>query len=242
MIGINNKTLSAQVKNVLIDMIKDMEFMSKLPSEQKLAEQFGVSRNTVHEALKALEYQGLVIFRRGTGTFVTKYSSSENIRYNISTLDSTTKIISEHGYTPGTKELKFEIKVAPTTVSKKLGSNEPLKVLYIERVRTADGKPIIYVEDYIRYTDGMLEDFEKNLDMALLKFLEAYNPISFSNCSIHSVISNRKLMDKLSLTEEKALLLLEQIHYSSKGDPIFYSDSFFLTGEIEFNLIRRHND
>lgn len=43
---------------------------SKLPSERDLAERFKVSRPTVREAMLALELQGLVEARRGSGIFV----------------------------------------------------------------------------------------------------------------------------------------------------------------------------
>jgi GntR family transcriptional repressor for pyruvate dehydrogenase complex len=42
----------------------------QLPSERELAETFRVSRTSVREALRALESQGLVISRTGTGNFV----------------------------------------------------------------------------------------------------------------------------------------------------------------------------
>jgi len=42
----------------------------RLPNERQLAEQFGVSRTVVREALKALKQEGLVEVRPGLGTFV----------------------------------------------------------------------------------------------------------------------------------------------------------------------------
>lgn len=235
-----NKTLSSQVKEVIIDMINSSEFMSKLPSEQKLATELGVSRNTVREALKALENEGLVISRHGVGTFVTRYNGSENIRYNIATLDSTTKIITDHGYTPGTKSVYYDVRMSSDYIAKLLGSDTPLKILYIERVRTANGNPIIFVKDYIPYKEGMLEKYAKMKDESLFNFVNNYRSVSFSNCSIHAVLSDEQIMDKLELDEPKALLLLKQTHYSSRGIPVFYSDSYFITEKLEFNLIRRY--
>ena len=42
----------------------------RLPSERVLAEQFQVSRSSVREAIRSLELQGLVISKRGSGTFI----------------------------------------------------------------------------------------------------------------------------------------------------------------------------
>ncbi len=42
----------------------------RLPSERSLAEQFGVSRSSVREAIRSLELQGLVRSKRGSGTFI----------------------------------------------------------------------------------------------------------------------------------------------------------------------------
>jgi GntR family transcriptional regulator, transcriptional repressor for pyruvate dehydrogenase complex len=42
----------------------------RLPSERDLAEQFQVSRSSVREAIRSLELQGLVVSRRGSGTFI----------------------------------------------------------------------------------------------------------------------------------------------------------------------------
>jgi GntR family phosphonate transport system transcriptional regulator len=43
---------------------------SRLPGEAALAERFGVNRHTVRAALKALDREGLVRARQGSGTFV----------------------------------------------------------------------------------------------------------------------------------------------------------------------------
>ena len=42
----------------------------RLPSERGLAEQFKVSRSSVREAIRSLELQGLVVSKRGSGTFI----------------------------------------------------------------------------------------------------------------------------------------------------------------------------
>lgn len=44
----------------------------RLPAERELAEQFKVSRSSVREAMQALELQGLVVSKRGSGTFISR--------------------------------------------------------------------------------------------------------------------------------------------------------------------------
>lgn len=63
---------------------KEIEPGTKLPSEAELINQFGVSRQTLREALRALELQGLLEIRAGAGggAFVTEVSLS-TIRMNL---------------------------------------------------------------------------------------------------------------------------------------------------------------
>ena len=42
----------------------------RIPAEPELVEQFGVGRNTIREAVRALEYSGMLVPRRGDGTYV----------------------------------------------------------------------------------------------------------------------------------------------------------------------------
>jgi GntR family transcriptional repressor for pyruvate dehydrogenase complex len=42
----------------------------RLPSERALAQAFGVGRSTLREAIRVLEFAGLLAVRPGTGTFV----------------------------------------------------------------------------------------------------------------------------------------------------------------------------
>ncbi len=64
------KMISTQMEESIFK--GDLKEGEKLPSEQQLAEQAGVGRRAIREALKILEYKGLIETRKGAGSFVTR--------------------------------------------------------------------------------------------------------------------------------------------------------------------------
>jgi GntR family transcriptional repressor for pyruvate dehydrogenase complex len=74
------RKLYQQVAMTLAQTIRSSAYKpgQRLPSERDLAEQFGVSRPTVREAMIALEIRGLVEARHGSGIYVTQTPEVEN--------------------------------------------------------------------------------------------------------------------------------------------------------------------
>lgn len=60
----------------------DLKVGDQLPAERELAEQFGVSRTAVREAVKALREKGIVEAFPGRGTFITS-GTSQGIRQSL---------------------------------------------------------------------------------------------------------------------------------------------------------------
>jgi GntR family transcriptional repressor for pyruvate dehydrogenase complex len=65
--------ISAQIQRLIIE--GGLTPGEKLPSERELAEQFGVSRTVIREAVKLLQMKGLVRVVSGSGTYVSHVSS-----------------------------------------------------------------------------------------------------------------------------------------------------------------------
>ena len=65
-----------------------LEHGAKLPSERAMAEQFKVSRSSVREAIRSLELQGLVVAKRGSGTFINTQDLDSVVALLASTLSS----------------------------------------------------------------------------------------------------------------------------------------------------------
>ena len=78
-------SLSGRAADEITEMIARQRFLpgDKLPNELELAEELGVSRTTLREALRILSTRGLVEAHRGVGTFVTR---SETIHADFDVL------------------------------------------------------------------------------------------------------------------------------------------------------------
>lgn len=86
-------------KNIA-DQINDMIFLQKkykpndkLPNEHKLAEELGVSRTTIREAVKTLVANGVLTIERGRGTFVTAQPGAQSDPFGMSYLEDKKKLV-----------------------------------------------------------------------------------------------------------------------------------------------------
>ncbi|MBA1336934.1 MAG: hypothetical protein HPY66_3370 [Firmicutes bacterium] len=77
--------VAEQIKNLIEE--GKLKTGERLPSERELANQFGVSRSTVREALTALEILGMIEVKTGLGTFVSIPSAREHTDVVIEDLD-----------------------------------------------------------------------------------------------------------------------------------------------------------
>ncbi|WP_338379169.1 GntR family transcriptional regulator, partial [Enterococcus faecium] len=116
----------------------------KLPSEFDLAKKLGVSRATLREALRILEEENVIIRRHGVGTFV---HSRPVFTSGIEQLNSVTYMIEQVGMKPGTVFLSSTV-VGPSDEDLRRFNCSPEEDIHvIERVRTADGDPVVYCVD-----------------------------------------------------------------------------------------------
>ncbi len=89
------ETLTSQLIRTLTERIATgaLKPGDKLPSEQELIEQFGVSRTVVREAISSLRAAGLVATQQGVGAFVLQ-AAAEPFRIDENSLDLIKEVIS----------------------------------------------------------------------------------------------------------------------------------------------------
>lgn len=72
-----------------------VEVGEKIPNEYELAQQFGVGRSTVREAVKGLVTRGILEVRRGSGTFVISHHSLKEDPLGLARLEDKYKLALE---------------------------------------------------------------------------------------------------------------------------------------------------
>ena len=82
---VESETKFSQIARQILAAIEKGEYkpVDRLPSEREIAEQMGVSRNAVREALKSLQVLEVVTARTGAGTFATDLAGSKSLRKDV---------------------------------------------------------------------------------------------------------------------------------------------------------------
>lgn len=125
-----------------------------LPSENELAERFGVNRHTVRRAVDDLVSEGLLERRHGRGTFVLDAPAD----YVLGSGSRFTETFESLGRTAGTRILrKLEIPARGGVAARlRLAENDP--VVWIESLRLADDRPICVISHFLpqrAFDDGL---------------------------------------------------------------------------------------
>ncbi|SES76754.1 transcriptional regulator, GntR family [Oceanobacillus limi] len=208
----------------------------KLPSEFQLSKKLGVSRATLREALRILEEDNVVTRKHGVGTFVNQkpiFSSG------IEQLTSVTDMIEQFGRNPGSQYLSTDI-MEPTEEERRQFSPKEISILAkIERVRTADGEPVVFCIDQVP-KDYIPLDLVKYED-SLFKLLEdhANKRVTYAVTYIEPVSYHDRIYKILNCDPNQPLLLLKQMHYTEDDEPVLYSSNYFRSDVFSFYVLRK---
>jgi GntR family transcriptional regulator len=117
-------------------------------TEREICARFKVSRPTANKALSNLVSEGILEFRKGIGTFV----RGGVLDYDLSSLVSFTGKAAAAGKRPTTRVLSYEVIAAKSAlpgVAAALRVGEGDWLYAVERLRLADGVPVILEKRYV---------------------------------------------------------------------------------------------
>ncbi|WP_058307756.1 GntR family transcriptional regulator [Gracilibacillus massiliensis] len=208
----------------------------KLPTEYELAKELDVTRKEIKDAFSILEEENILIRRPGVGVFV---HTKPILSSGIEQLGSVTEMIRKSGKVPGVQYISADI-TEPTDEDKR--RFEPLEIeqfAQLERVRTADGEPVVYCIDRVDHRVMPLEliHSQESIFQALKTY--AKKEIDYAVAYIEPIGYHERISPILNCEPDQALLLLRQMHYTKENEPVLYSANFFRADVFSFYVLRK---
>jgi GntR family transcriptional regulator len=227
-----HQQLLAKLRGLILD--RTFPPGAQFLTERDVAERYRTSRPTANKVLSSLVSEGLLEIRRGAGTFV-----RENLLdYDLERLVSFTDKALASRRQPGTRVIAFR-KVAlarlPPHAASALNARDGEAFLFIERLRLADERPVIFEQ---RYVPLKLCPRMKRADAA--GSLYAYWTrrlklrIAGADESIRAINLDARIASHLSLPEGRACLLVTATGFLDGGVPLWHEETIYNSEEYEF--------
>ena len=210
-----------QIKHEIKNWIVDGEFGpgDKIPSENKLAERFGVSRLTIRQSISQLIQEGFLISRKGEGTFVT----ADKELINSFSLEFTGFMDDLFYQTSKSKTKSADMKEieAPKRIKERLELKEDERVIKVRRVRFMNGKPFALTTNYLTLEIGRKIIKKDLLVKPLLQILELDLGVNFTEAfqTIEASFADQDLAEMLEVPFGSPILLVERIMYTARRKP-----------------------
>lgn len=234
------KRLSFRVRDDLLSRISSGRIPpgSKLPPEPALAEELGVSRPTLREALRSLEEDGFVTRTSGAGTYATH---RPRLRNNLDVNFGVTEAIRASGMEPGTSQSSVHTDGASDEEAATLDLHPGDPVVRLERVRTADGDAVVLSVDVVSASRlAAAELTSMPLDGSVYELLEQHGaPVEHGVVTVEPAKADRTLAKRLGVKSGALLMYMRQIDYGREGEPLLLSHEHHLAEAFEFTVVRR---
>lgn len=227
--------LYIQLKDIIKSAITSGEFKPemKIPSEDDFSQRYRVSRITVRRAVTELVDEGLLVKKQGKGTFV----SARKVKRNIIEFLSFTLTCQINGVKPGSSLMKKEI-IEPSEMDiheLKLQKNE--KVILIQRIRYANGEPIIIENNYLseRYKGLFDENLEGHSLYRILKEKYGTEPVR-SKKTLEICRATKEEANLLKISISSPLFLMKGIAYDADGMPVHRAKQLIVGDKFIFSI------
>lgn len=236
-----NVSLAVQVARIIRKWLRTefAEDGGQLPSEPELAEEFGVSRGTVRQALSILEHEGAIVRRQGVGTYanvsVLRIGARAEVAYEF------TELIRDSGFEP--EILMIQAKEIPAAEevaeSLKISIGDP--VLELRKAFLADREPAIFCVDILP-TANVREPYnEADYGLPIFDFLDRHFhlEVSYILAGIVPVVADDELAEILVCGTGDPLLHLEEIGFDADNKPVLFSRIYYKESLIHFKVLRQ---
>ena len=226
--------LHAQVEILLRELINLPEYRKGefLPKEVELAKRLGISRNTLRQATNKLEYEGLLIRKKGIGTRV----AEKSVVTHLQNWHSFTQEMNEKGISFKNYMLESEWTVADEKLVSFFMVDKKTRILKLSRLRGDEEGPFVYFESYFHPRIGLTgkEDFSR----PLYEILEDdYHIVpSLSKERIKARSASPITAKRLKIKKGDAILLRERFVFDPGDRPIEYNIGYYVANKFTYTI------
>lgn len=215
----------------------------RLPPERELARRYGCSLITVRRAMSELVREQRLERTRGRGTFVLH----PRVELDFGGNRSFTSEMQSRGLDPETRLVAARPESAGESVAAALELDLGSPTLYLERLRLADGEPLLLEQVHLpaeRFPGLLASDLERNSLYDLLT--ERYGTrIVRAREAIEPVLLKRREAELLDQAVGRPALLVEGIAYGADRVPVEFARSY-VRGDrtryyVERLVVRSHS-
>lgn len=230
--------LHFQVEELLRELIKQPQYLKGefLPPEVEMAKKLGLSRNTLRQATNKLEYEGLIIRKKGYGTKV----AENTLTTQLNSWHSFTQEMNEKGISFKNYLIKAEWVEAEQKVATFFNIAIKAKVLRITRLRGNEKAPFVYFESYLHPRIGVQQN--EDFSQPLYELLEDKykTPVSVSHEKIKARIASKITADRLKIKTGEPVLIRERKVSDPGNRPVEYNIGFYIAEKFTYSIeIRR---
>lgn len=188
----------------------------RLPTEARLAEEYGVAVSTVRQALTTLELEGLVTRRRRHGTFIAEHAQAHPPIHVLGTVDT---ILSQQAG-DDVQVLRREQVETPAVLVRHFPGLPSLVVF--ERLRSRDGEPLSHAENHLRprHAAGIAEPDLRAAPMTKLLRDQAKVPIARIDNTLEACAAPPRIAALLRIPLAGPVLRSTNLTYDVDGDVV----------------------
>lgn len=233
-------SLTEQAKAYLKQRILNAEFEDgRIPSETDLANELGVSRTTIRDALSRLELEGVIYRKQGAGTFVNE--AGLQLKSRLEEIWGYEAMLEAHGYTPTTRIIRVDQQPADPKIAQELNLPPGASLLIIQKLFLADDQPVIFTINHLPVDLIKLPHTRADFNLPMYHFLPEFcqQHLTYYLSEIVPLNASAELAEMLHLQPNKALLCFEEIGYNQDNLPILKAYSYFRDDLLRLRLIRR---
>lgn len=225
--------MHVQVESLIRRLITLPEYHngSFLPKEVELANTLGVSRNTIRQATNKLEYEGLLIRKKGVGTKVAPQMMSTN----LSNWYSFTREMESRGIKTVNLFLKLETVEATEKMIAFFNIQPQTRIVKLSKLKGVDKDPSVYFESYF-HPRITLTDTD-DLNQPLYQLLMDKFGISVVRSAEH--IRARQAGSKaemLKTGKTDPILFRERFVYDPGDRPIEYNVGYYRSDKFVYSI------